>query len=76
MVVNPLYPELFSWNFNLVDASQFSCVYLAWVLCYCSQTFVIFRQWVAALVCTQDDEDAPPTAEMKPEECSDVVILG
>ena len=64
-----LNPILFYWNFNLADTSYFSCVYLVWVSHYCSQNFVIFHQWVAALVHTQDDDGAPPTAEMS-QKCS------
>ena len=41
-VVNYLGTALFCGKFNLVDTDQFSCEYLVWVLCYCSQTDVLF----------------------------------
>ena len=51
MVVNSLRTALFCCKLNLVDTDQFSCEYLVWVLCYCSQTDVLFPHWVSACTC-------------------------
>ena len=74
-VVNSLGTALFCCTFNLVDTDQFSCEYLVWVLCYCSQTDVLFPHWVGALAHTRDAENAPPIAGVKPEMCCDLDIF-
>ena len=51
--VNSLGTALFCCKFNLVDTDQFSYEYLVWVLCYCSQTDVLFPHWVGALAHTE-----------------------
>ena len=73
--INPLATDLFCCKFNLVDTDQFSCEYLVWVLCYCSQTDVLFPHWVGALAHTRDAENAPPIAGVKPEMCCDLDIF-
>ena len=70
--LNSLGTALFCCKFNLVDTDQFSCEYLVWVLCYCSQTDVLFPHRVGALAHTQDAENAPPIAGVKPEMCCDL----
>ena len=72
---NSLGTALFCCKFNLVDTDQFSCEYLVWVLCYCSQTDVLFSHWVGALAHTRDAENAPPIAGVKPEMCCDLDIF-
>ena len=62
-------------KFNLVDTDQFSCEYLVWVLCYCSQTDVLFPHRVGALAHTRDAENAPPIAGVKPEMCCNLDIF-
>ena len=74
-VLNSLGTALFCCKFNLVDTDQFSCEYLVWVLCYCSQTDVLFLHWVGALAHTRDTENAPPIAGVKPEMCCDLNIF-
>ena len=73
--LNSLGTALFCCKFNLVDTDQFSCEYLVWVLCYCSQTDVLFSHWVGALAHTRDAENAPPIAGVKPEMCCDLDIF-
>ena len=73
--VYSLGTALFCCKFNLVDTDQFSCEYLVWVLCYCSQTDVLFPHWVGALAHTRDAENAPPIAGVKPEMCCDLDIF-
>ena len=51
-VINSLGTALFCCKFNLADTDQFSCEYLVWVLCYCSQTDVLFPHWVGTLAQT------------------------
>ena len=74
-MINSLGTALFCCKFNLVDTDQFSCEYLVWVLCYCSQTDVLFPHRVGALAHTRDAEDAPPIAGVKPEMCCDFDIF-
>ena len=74
-VVNYLGTALFCGKFNLVDTDQFSCEYLVWVLCYCSQTDVLFSHWVAALAHTRDAENARPIAGVKPEKWCNLDIF-
>ena len=71
--INSLGTMIFCWNFRLVNADLFFYEYLVQVLCYRSQTCLIFHHWVAALDYTQVAVDAPPTAEMKPVKCCDLV---
>ena len=73
--VNSLGTALFCCKFNHVDTDQFSCEYLVWVLCYCSQTDVLFPHRVGALAHTRDAENAPPIAGVKPEMCCDLDIF-
>ena len=61
---NSLETALFCCKFNLVDTDQFSCEYLVWVLCYCSQTDVLFPPLGS---CTCPYPNAPPIAGVKPE---------
>ena len=68
---NSLGTALFCCKFNFVDTDQFSGEYLVWVLCYCSQTDVLFPHWVGALAHTRDAENAPPISGVKPEMCCD-----
>ena len=75
LAVNSLGTALFCCKFNLVDTDQFSCEYLVWVLCYCSQTDVLFPHRVGALAHTRDAENAPPIAGVKPEMCCDLDIF-
>ena len=70
--VNTLNTELSCWNFNLVNADQFSHEYPMFPLRYWSQFCVLFHQCVAAIAHTQVDQDAPPTSEVKPIKCSDL----
>ena len=57
------------------DTDQFSCEYLVCVLCYCSQTDVLFPHWVGALAHTRDAKNAPPIAGVKPEKCCNLDIF-
>ena len=68
---------LFCCKFNLVHVhtDQFSCEYVIWVLCYCSQSDVLFPHWVGALAHTQDDENAPPIAGVKPESATTLTFF-